>query len=260
MKKQRLMFVVGGAFLLVLIFAVFDFWIAGRGAGGPWPFGKSFVISPTTIDLGDREPGTNEIVTFHLTNLSKKEISVVGERSGCSCAFSENVPVSAQPNETIHINVRVRLPKYGSSYDQTILLMVSTSKELVLSPVRVTAKVPNPLPEPGEEGEIEPATQLIPEPETEADTEAQAESDAVPEPEEEGEIEPALQTTPESETETDTETKVESDAVPEPEEEGEIGPSIQLTPEPETEADEETNVRGPKQYRSRRRGVNRLST
>ncbi|MGI5832203.1 MAG: DUF1573 domain-containing protein [Thermoguttaceae bacterium] len=224
MKKQRLTFVIGGAVLLVLVFAVFYFWIAERGAGGPWPFGKSFVISPTTIDLGDREPGTIETVTFHLTNLSKKEISVVGEKSSCSCAVSENIPVSAQPNETIPINIRAGLPRYESSYDQTVLLMVATSDKLVMSPVRITAKVPNPLPKPKED-EIGLAIQVPPESDTEAGTETQAESEAVPEPEEEGGIEPAIQLTPESDTEADTETQAESEAMPEPEAE----PAVDVT-------------------------------
>jgi len=140
-------------------------------AAAAWLNGKSFSIEPRTVSLENREPGVEEIVTFHLRNLSSNEISVVGEKSSCSCVFSENIPIVAQPKETVELKVRAQLPKYKSDYDQTILLMVATPKKLEISPVRIIASIPNPLPPPDADTEPKASTENQPKAETKANAE-----------------------------------------------------------------------------------------
>jgi hypothetical protein len=113
--------------------------------------GESIYVSPGILNLGSFEAGIKTVAIFHLTNLTSQEISVVGERSSCSCAFSETIPITAAPRKTVDLKINVHLPEYESSYDQTVTLMIAEPKRLVMYPVRITAKIPNPLSEPAED-------------------------------------------------------------------------------------------------------------
>ncbi|MDO4588088.1 MAG: hypothetical protein Q4C95_12470 [Planctomycetia bacterium] len=138
--------------IFVLLLVGFIAYFGSLDAAASWLRGESFSIEPRNVFLDNREPGTEEVVTFHLKNLTSEEISVVGEKSSCSCAFSENIPIVAKPKETVELKVRVRLPKYQSDYDQTILFMVATPKKLEMPSVRIVASIPNPLPMPDADG------------------------------------------------------------------------------------------------------------
>ncbi len=111
--------------------------------------GETFYLSPRLVDLGDREPGAVEFVTFRLQNLTSQEINVVGEKSTCTCAATVNLPLTVAPRETVELKMRVALPTYDSQYDQTVDFMVATGDKLRLPKVRVVGNVPNPLPYPG---------------------------------------------------------------------------------------------------------------
>ena len=144
MKKRLPISVLWCALLAVLIAGCLYFWLTGGFPGLSGSGTKQYIICPEQIHLEDRQPGSDEIVTFYLVNLSKKEISVVGEDSSCSCAFSENIPITAPPKETAEIKMRVRFPKDKPVYDQSVSFMVATSKYLEMAPVRITASVAVP--------------------------------------------------------------------------------------------------------------------
>lgn len=106
-----------------------------------WLHGDNVLIYPKRVDLGKRQPGTKLIVTFKMKNLAKRDISVVGEKSSCSCAFSDQIPITAKPGETIDLNVNVILPKQDSSYDQIITFLVAEPDRLAMYPVRVVTTI-----------------------------------------------------------------------------------------------------------------------
>jgi len=168
MKKQTLFSIVGGLGILVLLFVGLTVYFGSFNTSLSWLNGKPFYISPKHVHLKNREPGTEETVTFHLKNLTSKEISVVGEKSSCSCAFSENLPITAKPKESVELKIRVKLPK-DKDYDQTILFMVATSDKLEMSPVRITASILHPISLPAEN---EAVTMTGTETETESKTDS----------------------------------------------------------------------------------------
>ncbi|MDR0336601.1 MAG: hypothetical protein LBI18_05875 [Planctomycetaceae bacterium] len=110
--------------------------------------GQSVYVYPKKINLDNQKPETETIVTFYMKNLTSKEISVVGEESSCTCAFSDKIPITAKPRETIELKVNIHLPQYETNYDQMISFMIAEPKRLVKHPVQVTAKIPNPLTKP----------------------------------------------------------------------------------------------------------------
>ncbi|GHT42802.1 hypothetical protein FACS189443_6150 [Planctomycetales bacterium] len=156
MQKNRVCFVslIGGVVLFFLFLAVGVCWFGGFGQLSAYVNGKSVYISPQTVDLGSCEAGTKAVAVFRLTNLTSQEITVIGERSSCTCTVSEKIPITAQPHKTIDLKINARLPKYDSSFDQTVTFMVAESKHLALYPVRVTAAVSNPLPRPPAENPV----------------------------------------------------------------------------------------------------------
>lgn len=139
--------------VLVLAFAVLVFAAIQLGGVSPlwvWLNGEAVFIRSTTMDFGSCEAGAEMVAVFKMQNLTSKEVSVVGEKSSCSCAFSEKIPISIPAWQTADIRIGVHLPKYTNSYDQTVLLMVAEPKRLALHPVRIVASIPNPLPRPAE--------------------------------------------------------------------------------------------------------------
>lgn len=150
MKSQRIYkyFILGGVFLLFVLLGLGIFRFSGFGPFMAYVNGESVFVTPKKLDLGRCEADSQTVAIFKMTNLTSKEISVVGERSSCNCAFSEQIPVIAAPGKTVDIKVNVHLPKYDTSYDQTITFMVAEPDRLAMYPVRVTATVPHPLTKP----------------------------------------------------------------------------------------------------------------
>jgi len=144
----------GAAMLCLLLFSTGVYWFGGVGQFMTFVNGKSVYFPMHQIDLGNCEPGIESVAVFKMTNLASREISVVGERSSCNCAFSEKIPIVIPSGKTVDIRITVRLPKYESSYDQTIIFMVAEPRKLGMHPVRITATIPNPLTRPIEESEI----------------------------------------------------------------------------------------------------------
>lgn len=179
MKKRFSISVPWCAFLAIFIAGCLYFWLAEEFPGLSGSGTKQYIICPEQIHLEDRQPGSEEIVTFYLVNLSKKEISVVGEDSSCSCAFSEKFPITAPPKEAAEIKMRVRFPRDEPTYDQYVSFMVAGAKYLEMAPVRITASIAIPSDQAaetetdpqdaavsGEESSDEPVEQKLPEEES----------------------------------------------------------------------------------------------
>lgn len=150
-RKKILVSFLGGLGLFVLVMFGMLGWFGSMGATIAWLNGETVYIYPKKIDLGDQEPGIETVVTFYMKNLSSKEMSVVGEQSSCTCAFSENIPIVVESRKTAELKVNIHLPKYEQTYDQLISFMVAEPNRLATHPVQVTAKVANPLPVPQNE-------------------------------------------------------------------------------------------------------------
>jgi len=152
MKNYRILFlsIFGGIALFLLFFCVGILWFGGVGPLIAYINGQSVHLMPRLLDLGSQEPDAETVAVFRLHNLSSKEISVVGERSSCNCAFSEQIPIVAAPGKSADLKINVHLPKYDFSYDQTITFMVAEPNRLAMHPVRITATIPNPLIQPVE--------------------------------------------------------------------------------------------------------------
>jgi hypothetical protein len=144
-RKRIFVIVFGGVGLFVVFMFAVYICLGGVGAMVAYLEGESVYIYPKKIDLADQEAGTKTVVTFYMKNLTTKEVSIVGEESSCTCAFSDKIPIVAKPRETVEIKVNIHLPKYETSYDQIISFMVAEPNRLAKHPVQVIARIPNTL-------------------------------------------------------------------------------------------------------------------
>ena len=140
-RKKLIVSLLGGAGLFALLIQGMIGWFGSMGATMAWLNGESVYIYPKMIDLGNQEPGKETVVTFTMKNLTSKDISVVGEKSSCTCAFSEKIPITAKAGKTAELKVNIHLPKYEPMYDQMISFMVAEPNRLAMHPVQVIAKV-----------------------------------------------------------------------------------------------------------------------
>ncbi len=143
-KRALLCSVLGGGVLFVTALGIAAFSYGGIGQLMAAVNGEAVYISPQTLDLGSVKPGEKTVASFTMTNLSSQEISVVGERSSCNCAFSEQIPIKAAPGKTVDLKINVHLPSYDNSYDQSVAFMVAEPGKLAMHPVRIIASIPNP--------------------------------------------------------------------------------------------------------------------
>ena len=155
MKSYRnlLLSVFGGTLLFLLFFGIGFLRFGSVGAFMAFINGQPLYLSPRLLDLGSHDAGAEIVAVFSMTNLASRDISVVGESSSCDCAFSEKIPIVIPSGKTVDLKVNVRLPRYDSFYDQTLVFMVAEPSKLGMHPVRVTATVHNLLPRPVKESE-----------------------------------------------------------------------------------------------------------
>jgi hypothetical protein len=147
-RKKILISVFGGIGLFVLIFGGMIIYCGSVGATVAYINGESVYIYPKKFDLGNQKQGMEAVAVFYMKNLTSKKISVIGEKSSCACALSEKIPITAPARQTVELRIKIRLPKYESDYNQIISFMVAEPKYLVMHPVQITAKIPNPLEKP----------------------------------------------------------------------------------------------------------------
>ena len=144
---------LGGGCLVLLVLCLTSWKFGGWEPLKAYLNGEVVYLAPKTLSLGDCETDAETVAIFKMANLASKEVSVVGEHSSCDCAFSDEIPIFIPSGKTVDLKVNVRLPKYNSSYDQTLVFMVAEPSKLGMHPVRVTATISNPLPRPIEETE-----------------------------------------------------------------------------------------------------------
>jgi effector-binding domain-containing protein len=146
--KQWLISVVIGTGIFITTIVAMFYWFGSIGATMAYLNGQSVYVYPKKIDLDNQKPGTETVAVFYMKNLTSKKISVIGEKSSCACAFSEKIPITVPARQTVELRIKIHLPKYENDYNQIISFMVAEPKYLVMHPVQVTAKTPNPLEKP----------------------------------------------------------------------------------------------------------------
>ena len=106
--------------------------------------GAETFVWPQVVDLGALEHGLRTGAEVHIKNLTSHPIRIPGEISTCSCAASDQLPLTLEPREVKDIAIRVQLPKYKSDFDQTVSFLISETNGTIPRPVRILATVLNP--------------------------------------------------------------------------------------------------------------------
>jgi hypothetical protein len=104
--------VLSGAILLVVYAALA--WCFGS-ASVAWAFivGRTYVVSPQLVDLGDCQGGTHREGSFTIRNLSARPIRVVGWQAVCGCVSMDDLPVAIDAWGSRDLCVRVTLSSDG---------------------------------------------------------------------------------------------------------------------------------------------------
>ena len=78
--------------------------------------GYSVYASPSTIDLGTKEPG--EMVDFDLAlaNRGPRSFQVVGGTFDCNCSVVEDLPIEIQPNGSAFVKGKIQFPKSAGAF------------------------------------------------------------------------------------------------------------------------------------------------
>jgi hypothetical protein len=139
MKHRKLIFIfTSGLILFVLLFVIGIFRFSGVLPLVAFLNGSTFYITPQTLNLGECPADSQTVAVFHFTNLISQKISIVGERSSCSCAATEKLPKVIPPLQTLDVRINVHLPMTGT-FDQTVTLLIQEPDKLRMHPVQITA-------------------------------------------------------------------------------------------------------------------------
>lgn len=111
MKKKNRLPAVWAALFAAFAVGCLSFWLAGYIPELSPHDEKTYILCPEHLYLEKREPGSEEVLTFYIVNLSQKEISVVGEESSCSCTLAENIPITVPPKRRRRSKCAFVIPK-----------------------------------------------------------------------------------------------------------------------------------------------------
>lgn len=68
--------------------------------------GESLVVEPMIISLGTVKAGKPAIATFHVRNLTARDVRIVGSRGTCECVALTKMPVVVPARGTLDLEVR----------------------------------------------------------------------------------------------------------------------------------------------------------
>lgn len=137
--KQKFIFLGLGIALPAVFMTGLVFYFGSFDTAVSWLNGKPCAIFPTIYRLNVLSSGNEEIATFFLRNLSGETLSVSGVESSCSCVFTDDIPVTVPPKASADLKLRVRLPENRTGFDQSVVFVITTSKQTIAVPVRITA-------------------------------------------------------------------------------------------------------------------------
>ncbi len=103
--------------------------------------GQSVHVSPQRVELGERQAGTNVDLSISVRNLTRKELSIVGQRSTCLCLVAKPMPIMLPSRASVAIPVQLRLASSVEQYQQGIVFMVAERDRLSMHPVAIQAIV-----------------------------------------------------------------------------------------------------------------------
>lgn len=101
--------------------------------------GQQLVPEESELSVGTLEVGDQQVVIFHLTNLTDRPITVVGSQSNCTCTSAERLPlmVPARGRSPLRVTYRAQT---AADVSETVRLFTDSerNRQIVL---RVTGRV-----------------------------------------------------------------------------------------------------------------------
>lgn len=84
--------------------------------------GERLTVEPRLVDVGEGSTGENREVSVQVRNWTAKPIRIVGGTADCSCAVTDDLPLTVPSGEGRLLTVRVRLPDKPGIFTRKVWL------------------------------------------------------------------------------------------------------------------------------------------
>jgi hypothetical protein len=125
--------IVGGAAVLLagivgIFFLAFDNPLAALARLR----GERIVVQPAVSDVGEGRAGDVHTFVVQLTNLTKKQVRILGGTTACSCVASNDFPLNLAPQSSISIRVHIRFTGSRGRFRGKYVLYTDDNKQPVV--------------------------------------------------------------------------------------------------------------------------------
>jgi hypothetical protein len=141
MKKHRSFLVgvvLGVGFLLALWgMAIYQFGTVGNSIR--YLQGYNYVVTPTTIDVGEGPRRSKRTTTATVRNLSFSPIRVIGVVTTCNCLIVTGLPLTIAPRQTEELKFTISLESSKGEVEQIANVLIDDGQMQRL-PVVITGR------------------------------------------------------------------------------------------------------------------------
>ena len=103
-------------------------------AAATQPLGRSLVIEPDILEMGDHRPESTTEVDLQVRNRGDVILNDLAARSSCACITIVDPPKTLDPGATGTFRLRIKFPKQPGVYRQLVMINANDGK-----PLRATA-------------------------------------------------------------------------------------------------------------------------
>jgi hypothetical protein len=141
MKKHR-SFLVGvalGVGLLLVLWGATVYQFGTISNGFRYLQGYNYVVTPTTIDVGEGLRGDKRTTTATVRNLSFAPIRVIGAATTCNCLTVTGLPLTLAPRQTEELQFTIYLESAKGEVEQIANVLIDDG-QMESSPVVITGR------------------------------------------------------------------------------------------------------------------------
>jgi hypothetical protein len=141
MKKHR-SFLVGvalGVGLLLVLWGATVYQFGTIRNGIRYLQGYNYVVTPTTIDVGEGSRGEKRTTTATVRNLCFTPIRVTGAVTTCNCLTATGLPLTIAPRQTEELQFTIYLESSKGEVEQIANVLIDDG-QMQSSPVVITGR------------------------------------------------------------------------------------------------------------------------
>ena len=91
--------------------------------------GRRLIARPIKASLGQVDAGSDQRVRFTLQNFRRQDRQILGIKPSCSCMVTEDPPARIPANDSVNIDVKVRVPSGPGPFEEEVAVITDDGQQ-----------------------------------------------------------------------------------------------------------------------------------